>query len=520
MMITYKVASTQDEFEQIHRLNYTTFVQEIPQHQQNEEQILVDRFHLQNTYLIACDGSIVVGMIAVRDQRPFSLDDKLEHLDDYLPPHQSVCELRLLAVQKEYRKSRLFFGLSQHLASYCLQQKYDLAIMSGTVRQLKLYSQMGFVPFAMLVGTEEALYQPMYLTRETYNASLAGRLQPRPLTFMPGPVPITEEVAASLQSTAISHRSTTFKKIMKGVRDILCKMTDSVHVQILMGTGTLANDCIAAQLSVRKEKGLILANGEFGERLIDHARRAGLEFSVLQKAWGQPFNKHEVKNTVQTGDINWLWAVCGETSTGMLNDISSLKDVCRESNTILCLDTISVLGSLPLDLSDVYLASGVSGKGVGGYTGLCFVFHQEEIFPSSSIPRYLDLGLYQASESVPFSHSSNLIQALQTALELDFSERYKITEVNLTLLRREITTLGLPIIVPETSALPYIITMQIPRDKSSLEIGDVMASFGFKLHYESSYLIERNWLQISVIGREENEITRMLGTFKKVLLKV
>ncbi len=519
-MITFKVASTEDEFNQIHRLNYMTFVQEIPQHKQNREEMLVDRFHSQNTYLIACDGPKIVGMIAIRDQRPFSLDDKLEQLDDYLPPHKSVCELRLLAVQKEYRKSRLFFGLSQHLASYCLQQKYDLAIMSGTVRQLKLYNQMGFVPFAKLVGTEEALYQPMYLTRETYNASLAGRLQPRPLAFLPGPVPITEEVAASLQSTAISHRSNTFKKIMKSVRDNLCKMTHSKHVQILMGSGTLANDCIAAQLRIRNEKGLILANGEFGERLVDHAQRAGLEFAVLQKPWGQPFDIDEVDNIVKTGDVKWLWAVYGETSTGMLNDISSLKGICLKNNVILCLDVISVLASVPLDLSDVYLASGVSGKGVGGYTGLCFVFHQENIFPSTLVPRYLDLGLYQATESVPFSHSSNLLQALQTALELDFSERYKITENNLTLLRQEIETMGLPVIVPETNSLPYIITIQIPRDKSSLEIGDVMTSFGFKLHYESSYLIERNWLQISVIGREEKEIRRMLISFKEVLLKV
>lgn len=515
-MITYKVASTQDEFDQIHRLNYTTFVQEIPQHKQNEEQMLVDRFHLQNTYLIACDGPKVVGMIAVRDQRPFSLNDKLEQLDHYLPPHQSVCELRLLAVQKEYRKSRLFFGLAQHLASYCLQQKYDLAIMSGTVRQLKLYSQMGFVPFAKVVGTEEASYQPMYLTKETYNASLAGRLQPRPLDFLPGPVPISEEVAASLQSTAISHRSMSFKKTMKNVRATLCQMTAASHVQILMGTGTLANDCIAAQLRQRKEKGLILANGEFGERLIDHANRAGLDFAVLQKPWGQPFSRHEVNNIIQTEDVNWLWAVYGETSTGMLNDLDMYKEICSDSNVLLCLDVISVFGSVPLDLSNVFLASGVSGKGVGGYTGLCFVFHQEEIFPSPSVPRYLDLGLYQDAQSVPFSHSSNLLQALQTALELDLSSRYTNTKDNLILLRREIETMGLPIIVPETSALPYILTIKIPRDKSSLEIGDVMASLGFKLHYESFYLIERNWIQISVIGRDPDHISQMLESFKKV----
>jgi len=48
----YKVAATADEFEQIHRLNYQTFVGEIPQHSPNPEGRLVDKFHAENTYLI------------------------------------------------------------------------------------------------------------------------------------------------------------------------------------------------------------------------------------------------------------------------------------------------------------------------------------------------------------------------------------------------------------------------------------------------------------------------------------
>lgn len=517
MAIAYKVASTEDEFEQIHRLNYKTFVQEIPQHHQNTEQRLVDRFHLQNTYLIASDNEKVVGMIAIRDQRPFSLDDKLEQLDNYLPAHQSVCEIRLLAVEKKYRQGRIFFGLAQQLASYCLQRKYDLAIMSGTVRQLKLYNQMGFVPFAKLVGTDEASYQPMYLTRETYNASLGARLQPRSLAFLPGPVPISKEVAASLQSYAISHRSSAFRKTMKNVREILCEMTGSSQVEVLAGTGTLANDCIAAQLGIRKERGLILANGEFGERLIDHARRAGLKFAVIRKPWGQPFEMEEVNDIIQSDQAKWLWAVYGETSTGMLNDLPMLKEVSRKNKAILCLDVISALGAVTVDLRDVYLASGVSGKCLGGYTGLSFVFHQEEILSSVSIPRYLDLGLYQAADSIPFSHSSNLLQALLAALELNCPGNYEITKSSLALLRREIEGMGLSILVPEAVSLPFIITIQIPEHKSSLELGDIMASFGFKLHYESSYLVERNWLQISVMGRQDEDIMRMIDALKEII---
>ena len=47
-----RIAAEQWEFEQIHRLNYETFVEDIPQHRPNEARRLVDRFHDQNTYFI------------------------------------------------------------------------------------------------------------------------------------------------------------------------------------------------------------------------------------------------------------------------------------------------------------------------------------------------------------------------------------------------------------------------------------------------------------------------------------
>ena len=50
--LTFKVASEDWEFEQIHRLNYGTFVEEIPQHEGNAEKSLVDTFHGENTYFI------------------------------------------------------------------------------------------------------------------------------------------------------------------------------------------------------------------------------------------------------------------------------------------------------------------------------------------------------------------------------------------------------------------------------------------------------------------------------------
>jgi len=166
--LIFKIADQSEEFEQIFRLNYKTFVEEIPQHERNEERRLVDKFHAENTYLICLNGIRLLGMLAVRDKRPFSLDLKLENLDSYLPPHRSICEIRLLAVEPDRRRTRVFTGLIQFLSKYCDEREYDLGIMSGTILQLDLYRHLGFTPFGPLVGKEGALYQPMYSTLASY----------------------------------------------------------------------------------------------------------------------------------------------------------------------------------------------------------------------------------------------------------------------------------------------------------------------------------------------------------------
>ena len=43
----------------------------------------------------------------------------------------------------------------------------------------------------------------------------------------------------------------------------------------------LINDVVAAQLSVQRQPGLILINGEFGRRLADHGTRFGLSFETV-----------------------------------------------------------------------------------------------------------------------------------------------------------------------------------------------------------------------------------------------
>ena len=164
----FKIADRPEEFEAIHRLNYRTFVEEIPQHAANPEGRLVDRFHEQNVYLVCVDGPEVVGMLALRTDRPFSLDLKLPNLDELLPPGRRIGEVRLLAVDPSRRHSKILPGLFRLVEREALGRGLTMLIVSATTRQGRLYERLGFVPFGPQVGNEQARFQPMCLTLERF----------------------------------------------------------------------------------------------------------------------------------------------------------------------------------------------------------------------------------------------------------------------------------------------------------------------------------------------------------------
>jgi GNAT superfamily N-acetyltransferase len=171
----YRIAGPA-EYDAIHRLNYDTFVEEIPQHGPNPQRVLIDRFHAENTYVVCLVSNLLVGMVCGRCERPFSLDQKLANVDWHLPRHDKAVEIRLLCVVQAYRKTTVFSGLMAFLCRHFMERGCDLAVISGTARELPLYRHLGFEPFGARVGTVDASYQPMYLTLEALrHRSTSGR---------------------------------------------------------------------------------------------------------------------------------------------------------------------------------------------------------------------------------------------------------------------------------------------------------------------------------------------------------
>ena len=505
--LQFKVATEEWEFEQVHQLNYRTFVEEIPQHQPLSTPRLVDKFHNENTYLICLCGNRVVGMVAARGRRPFSLDQKLPDLDSYLPPGRRACEIRLLSVEKEYRNGQVFRGLTALMWQFGTEHGYDLGVISGTTRQQRLYRHLGFVPFGPQVGKGDAMFQPMYLTLEKFEKQaelfLRQSLRPhRPVSFLPGPVAISPQTRKAFERIPESHRSDFFVSDFQKTRGRLCQLVRACNVQVLVGTGTLANDAVAAQLTLEKKPGVILSNGEFGERLVDHARRFGLTFDTLKFPWGEAFDLDAVEQFLSRSPaVGWVWCVHSETSTGMLNPLPVLQSLCNRKGIKLCADCISSIGLVPVNLEGIYLASGASGKGLAGYPGLSMVYYNHTIESSNALPRYLDLGWYAENKGIAFTHSSNLVQALDAALknqewEKKFAEVVSVS----TRLRSRLRELGFQLITTEAEAMPGVVTIVMPTGHSSTDYGQLLQKAGYLLSFNSDYLRRRNWIQICLMG--------------------
>jgi aspartate aminotransferase-like enzyme/GNAT superfamily N-acetyltransferase len=523
MMRSYRVklAETAAEREQVHRLNYETFVDEIPQHAPNAERRLVDRFDAENEYAIALDGGgEVIGMLALRARRPFSLDQKLERLDDYLPPHRSLCELRLLAVRREHRHRVLLRDLVAFTAQRCVAAGHDLAVISGTTRQLALYRHLGFEPFGPLVGAPGAQFQPMVLSLEGLQASAGsvlgvtgGAQAPHAVArFTPGPVAVSAATQAAMAGPAIAHRSVEFVDRVTRVRHALCELTGAGDAALMVGTGTLANDVVAAALRARPGRGLVLANGEFGERLIDQARCAGLGFDELRFPWGEPFAEAAVAGAAARGSAGWIWAVHCETSTGVLNDLDALRRCAQSSRAALCLDCVSSIGTVPLRLDGVWLASGSTGKGLAAYAGLATVLVNgaaPRAVPPA--PRYLDLAYWLGRDSVPFTHSSNLVAALEAALaRVDWRARFRDTARDAVWLRGALRAQGLALVAPEDAASPGVVSIALDAAAPAAEVGAALARRGFEVAWRSAYLASRNWVQVALMGEYDRVALRQL----------
>jgi aspartate aminotransferase-like enzyme len=329
-----------------------------------------------------------------------------------------------------------------------------------------------------------------------------------------GPVKISTAVKAALAADPIPHRAESFLETYTGVTALLC---DAFHVKqsfLLTGSGTLANEAMLYQIKQIEGRGLILSNGEFGNRLISQADRIGLDYSVYSKPWGERLPLEDINRLIAETLPAWMLFVHCETSTGMVNDLDALATLANSHGCSCFTDCMSTVGTRAIDLSKITMATASSGKGLASIPGLAIVFSNIEAGSGTDIPSYVDLGLYAQKAGVPFTISSNQVTALLASL------KQKLVTCHYTLLetyRQKITALlGDAMLTPFNQTPSFVFTL-VPPDEEYQECIEQLTRSGLTFSYESEYLRKRRWIQIALFNYyQEEDLQQVVNSLEKL----
>jgi len=305
---------------------------------------------------------------------------------------------------------------------------------------------------------------------------------------LPGPTECDPEVLNELNRPNLPHYGELWLDFYLKVLDKLRKIyqtNGSVFIIPCSGSGGI--DAVFTSLS--GEKGLILNNGTFGERIATIASRYLEKITVIKKEPGEPFDMNEVKNYLEEDDFDLLAVVQGETSTGMLNPLGGLSKICKEKDILFIVDAVSTLGGVELsvDALGIDFCISASQKALGSIPGLATVSISnkgwEKMAEEKNIPGwYLNLRTWARYEKewgdwhpFPVTLPVHLFFALNKAfdiiLEEGLKERWLRHKRIANYLRTALENMGIsPFIREKQCVLPTVTSAVLPGKLTSEDL--------------------------------------------------
>jgi 2-aminoethylphosphonate aminotransferase len=253
----------------------------------------------------------------------------------------------------------------------------------------------------------------------------------RNILLTPGPATTTDRVKFAQVVPDICPREEDFGRLMEYVSEELTSLVadPAYYAAILFGgSGTAAVESMLSSV-VGSEAVMIINNGAYGKRMCEIAKAYGLNFIEFKSSPVTAIDlsclEHFIEN--QHGKISHLAVVHHETTTGLLNDIAAIGEICRRHRMDLIVDAISSLGAVPIRMDEMnisYLAAS-SNKCIQGMAGISFVIADKQKLESlrSNKPRNYYLNLYaqykyfSGTRQMRFTPPVQTMYALKQAIE-------------------------------------------------------------------------------------------------------
>lgn len=362
---------------------------------------------------------------------------------------------------------------------------------------------------------------------------------PPRLLLGPGPSNAHPRVLQALATPQLSHLDPAFIGVMDDIQQMLryAWQTQNPFTLAISGTGSAAMEATLANLIEPGDVVLVGVIGYFGERLVEMASRYGADVRIVQKPWGQVLTLAELQTAVETHKPAIVALVHAETSTGALQPMAGIGELCRAHDCLLILDTVTSLGTTPIfiDAWGVDAAYSCSQKGLSCPPGASPLTLSERAVAKlygrqQKVPNwYLDLtGLnsYWSGEVRAYHHTApiNAMYAVREGLRLVVEEgldvRWARHQQTVEQLWAGLAGLGLECHVSEPAhRIPALTTVRVPAgvDAKATAVR-LLDEYNIEVAGGFSQLAGKVW-RIGLMGfnsRPEN-VTLLLAAFQAIL---
>ncbi|BAX62145.1 2-aminoethylphosphonate aminotransferase [Burkholderia stabilis] len=351
------------------------------------------------------------------------------------------------------------------------------------------------------------------------------------LLLNPGPVTLTERVRRSLLQPDLCHRESEFFDLQDEARARLVaayELDPAEWAAVLMtGSGTAAVESMIAALVPQDGKLLVIENGVYGERITQIATQYGIAHDVLKHEWMQAPDLAQIAARLDAGGYSHVAVIHHETTTGRLNDLGAIAEVCRARGVKLLVDGVSSFGAEAIDFAggDIDAVAATANKCLHGVPGAAFVIvRRSALAKAASRTYYLDLGRLaklQDQRNTPFTPSVHAYYALVEALrEFDEAGGWRARHAHYKALADQaqagLAARGMPLVLPEGASSVVLRAYRLPQGVTYETLHDGLKARGFVI-YAGQGGLSKELFRISTMGAiQAADVERLLDGFTEL----
>ena len=181
----------------------------------------------------------------------------------------------------------------------------------------------------------------------------------------PGPSNVDPRVLRAMSQSLLSHMDPAFEDdVMDHVQEGLRKVFEADHALTLpiSGTGTAGMETALVNMIEPGDSVLMCAAGFFANRMGEIAERVGGKVTVLAAEWGRAFEPDEISRAIDRHKPKVVGLVHVETSTGVVQPLEPLREICGRDDIVTIVDAVASLGGQPISVAENRLDFVYSGS--------------------------------------------------------------------------------------------------------------------------------------------------------------